>query len=210
MAFIKKYKKYLRISALIWTVFLAVFILFGIFVIYPQYQERNKIEKELVESRRNYELAQKASQEETKARMKEEIDLLRGKLHSFVSDFKSSADLTFDMSRIADESKVSSFNIQSNDMKDVSGTAEPNNIFEKHIKISFIADFREFAEFLNSLERYQPVLFINEFSLSRQSSDSIDYQVTIDAVAFVQKQQVAVTKDEEIDLIAGAKFQQKY
>lgn len=211
MAFIRKYKKYLRISALIWTVFLAISILFFIFVIYPQFQERDKTAKELIESRLNYEMAQKASLDETKTSIKEEVELLQGKLHSFVLDYKSSADLTFEMSRIADESKVSSFNIQSNDMKDVSGTADPNNIFEKCVKISFTADFRAFAEFLNSLERHQPVLFINEFSLNRQSNDSTTYQVTINAVALVQKQQAAVTKAEkpETELFEGEKFQKK-
>ena len=206
MTVIKKYKRYLGISALIWAVCFVAFASVYFLVIVPQYETRKRFKKELAESKQNYDLAKKASQEDTKARMNEEISLLQNKLHNFVIDFKSSADLTFEISRIAGESKVTSFNIQSDDMRDVTTYADPNNIFEKHITVSFIAGFREFAIFLNSLERHQPVLFINEFSLSRQNNDNKTYQVTIDIAAFVRKQQIADTKNKNAELIVGAKF----
>ncbi len=204
MALIKKYNKYLKTTALIWGVFLIAFALVYYFVIYPSYEARKKAEKQLAESREEYEHALKVNQEDTKARMIEELQVLQNKLDVFALDFKSAADLTFDISRIAGESKVSSFNIQSDSIK--SASADPNNIFEKHIKVSFAGGFRELAEFINNLERHQPVLFINDFKLSRQEKDKSSYQVALDIAALIRKPQVAKTNDGNAEKIVSAKF----
>ena len=206
MNIIKKYKKYLKISGVIWAVCLALFVLSWFLVMSPEYEKTKKIERDLVESQQDYELAQQAAQEETKTRLNEEIELLENKLDVFVLNFKSAADLNFDISRIAEESKVTSFNIESNDMRAAAASADPNNIFEKNVKVSFIAGFREFAVFLNSLERHQPVLFVKEFALSRQNNSKETYQVTLDIAALVQKQQVTKNTDEEAKQIVGAAF----
>ena len=133
MNIIKKYKKYLKISGVIWGACLALSVLTWFFVMSPKYETRKKIERDLVESQQDYELAQQAAQEETKTRLNNEIELLENKLDVFVLDFKSAADLNFDISRIAGVSKVTSFNIESNDMRAASASADPNNIFEKHV-----------------------------------------------------------------------------
>lgn len=206
MTLIKKYKKYFMSTALIWTFCLITFVLAYIFAMGPRYQTRKKIERELAESRQDYESAQQASKEETIVRLNDEIELLQNKLDSFVLDLKSAQDLTFDISRIAGESKVSSFNIKSDDMRASSASADPNNIFEKRITVSFIAGFREFAVFLNSLERHQPVLFIDAFTLSRQNNDNTTYQVSLDIAALVRKQQTAKKANDNIETIVDAKF----
>ena len=206
MTLIKKYKKYLRTSAAIWIVCLIVFALSYFIVMSPQYKTRNKIEKELAESKKIFDLAEKASEEDTKIRLNSDIELLQSKLNNFVLDFKSAEDLAFDISSIAGESSVSSFNIQSDDVRAASASADPNTIFEKHIKVSFIAGFQEFALFLNSLERHQPVLFVNGFTLSRHNNDNTTYQVTLDIAALVKKQQVAKTKDDDSMIAAGTKL----
>jgi hypothetical protein len=206
MAIIKKYKKYLRISALMWGICLAAFAMVYFSVIGPSYEQKRKLEKELDESRRDYELALKAGREDTKARLDEEIKSLQDKLDIFVLDYKSAADLTFDISRIAGESKISSFDIQKDDIKASSAFTDPNNLFEKHVKVSFTAGFREFAEFLNTLERHQPVLFINDFKLSRQNKDNGGYQVSLDIAALVRKAQVAESGDRNVEKIVGANY----
>lgn len=206
MNLIKKYKKYLRISALVWAVCFVAFVLVYFFIMSPEYKKRNKIEKEFAKSRTDYELAQKATQEETKIRLNGEISLLQNKLDDFVMEFKSAKDLTFDISRIAGECKLSSFSIESDNLRASSASTEPKNIFEKHIKVNFVAGFQEFALFLNSLERHQPVLFVNQFSLSRRNNDNTTYQVTLDIAAFVQRQQVVEADNENADRIVGMKL----
>ena len=206
MALIKKYKNYFRISALIWSVCLVAFVLVYFLVISPEYRERNKIEKELAESRQDYEFARKAAQEDMKAKMNEEIRLLQGSLESFVLSYKSAADLTFDITRIAGQCKLSSFNIQSNDGKNDMASADPNNILEKNLKISFTAGFREFAMFLNMLERHQPVLFVKKFLLSRQNNDNTAYEVTLEIAALILKQQENKIKVVTAERKAGTEF----
>ncbi|MEJ2646857.1 MAG: hypothetical protein P8016_00450 [Sedimentisphaerales bacterium] len=206
MALITKYKKYLRMMGFIWASCLVIFVLAYFLVMSPQNKTRNEIERDLAESKQEYESARQAAREETTRRLKEEIGLLQDKLDMFVLDFKSAEDLTFDISRIAGESKVSSFNIRNDDIRASSASVDPNNIFEKHINVSFIAGFREFALFLNSLERHQPVLFIDAFTLSRQNNDKTTYQVSLDIAALVRKQQTAKTDDQDVEKIVGAKF----
>ncbi|MBN1974827.1 MAG: type II secretion system protein M [Sedimentisphaerales bacterium] len=206
MVLITTYKKYLKVSAVVWLICLVVFVLAYLFVMSPQNKKREDAEKELVNLQQEYKMAQKAAQEETKARLNEEIELLQKKLNSFVLDNKSAADLTFDLGKIADESKITSFNVQSYDAQNSSVSADPNNIFEKHIKVSFVAGFQEFALFLNTLERHQPVLFINEFMLSSQNKDKATFQVILDVASFVQKQQAAIAKDVVAEKVTDTKL----
>ena len=206
MAQIKKYKKYLTISALIWAACFAVFALAYFFVLDPAYQEKKHIVKELKKCQSDYELAKDASQQETKIRMNQELENLQDKLQSFVVDFKSSADLNFDISRIAAECKVSSFNIQGDNRKDPEVSIETNGIFEKNIRVSFVSGFKEFALFLNSLERHQPILFVNKFTLNKQNNDNTTYQVTVDIAAFVRKLEIAENETDNAEMIVGAKL----
>lgn len=189
MTLIMKYRNYLKVSALIWSFFLVIFVMFYFLVMAPEYQKRNKIEKEFAESKKDFDFAQKAAQEESKSRLKNEIERLQNNMDSYVLDNKKAADLTFDITRIASECKISSFNIKNSDTQAGMESDDPNNIFEKHYKVSFIAKFPEFAKFLNMLERHQPVLFIDNFILSRQTRDNTFYEVTLDITALILKQQ---------------------
>jgi hypothetical protein len=198
------YKIYLKVSALIWTVCLIAFVLFYLFIFNPQNKAHKDIEKKIIQSKEEYEQAQKAAKYETQAGMNEEIGLLQNKLENFVLDSKSAADLTFDISQMAKECSLSSFNVQSSDMQ-APVSSEPNSIFEKHITVSFVAGFNEFAVFLNSLERHKPVLFVNEFILSRQNDDKTAYQVILDLAALVQKQPAKI-QDKNAERMVGLDF----
>jgi hypothetical protein len=201
MVLTKTYKKYLKVSALIWTVCLAAFVLFYLFIFSPQNKTHKDIEKKIIQGKQEYEQAQRAAKSEIQASMNEEIGLLQNKLENFVLDSKSAADLTFDISQMAKECSLSSFNVQSSDMQ-VAASSEPNSIFEKHIKVSFVAGFNEFAVFLNSLERHKPVLFVNEFILSRQNNDKTTYQVILDLAALVQKPPAKI-QDKNTERMVG-------
>jgi len=187
--FIKIYRKYLIRTAIAWAVCFVLFVLAYMFVLGPQKSNRKRLETTLAEKQQMYEVAQKAAQEETRNRLNEQIDNLQETLKDFVLDFEDSANLTFDIGRIANEEKVASFNIKNKDKQGLSEIPDCNSICENHIDISFIAGFNQFATFVNALERHQPVLFVNEFAISRSNKGQSTYQVTLDVAAFVKKRQ---------------------
>lgn len=166
-----------------------LFVLAYTFVLGPHKSSRKRLERTLAEKKQTYESAQAAAQEQTKIRLNEEIENLRGRLKDFVLDFEDSANLTFDIGRIANEENVASFSIKNKNEQGLSEIPDCNSICENHIDISFIAGFNQFATFINALERHQPVLFINEFTISRSKKGQSTYQVSLDVAAFVKKQQ---------------------
>jgi Tfp pilus assembly protein PilO len=189
MAFIQTYKKYLTRVAIVWAACLALFVLAYIFVLGPQIDSIKRIENEIAKKKQQYETAQLAAREQTKARLNEEIEGMRDTLKGFVVDLEDSANLTFDIGQIANEEKVSSFSIESKDKRGPLEIPDCNSICESHIDIDFVAGFSQFATFVNALERHRPVLFVNEFAIARSNRDEFAYQVTLDVAAFVKKQQ---------------------
>jgi len=194
--FIKIYRKYLTRTAIAWAACLVLFILAYILILGPQKSNRKRLESTLTEKKELYEFAQIATQEQTKIRLNEQIEGLRDTLENFVVDLEDSANLTFDIGRIANEQDVSSFSIKNKDKKGVSEIPDCNSICENHIDISFVAGFNQFATFVNALERHQPVLFINEFTISRSNKGEPTYQVSLDVAAFVKKQQEREIADQ--------------
>ena len=188
-AFIKIYRKYLIRAAIIWAACLVLFGLAYMFVLRPQINVRKRLNNELAGKKQQYEMAQIAAREQTKARLNEEIEGMRDILEDFVVNLEDSANLTFDIGQIANREKVSSFSIQSSNKQGLSEIPDCNNICESHIDIGFVAGFNQFATFVNALERHQPVLFVNEFTIARSNKDELAYQVTLDVAAFVRKQQ---------------------
>ena len=197
-AFIKIYRKYLIRTAIAWAACLALFILAYILILGPQKSNRKRLESTLAEKKELHEFAKKATEEETINRSKEEIEALEDKLKDFVVDFEDSANLTFDIGRIANAEDVSSFSIKSNEKKGVSEIPDCSTICENHFDISFIAPFNQFATFVNALERHQPVLFVNEFTISRSNKGESTYQVSLDIAAFVKKQQERKIADQSL------------
>ena len=82
-AFIKIYRKYLTRTAIAWAACLALFILAYILVLGPQKSNRRRLESTLAEKKELYEFAQRATQEQTKIRLNQQIEGLRDKLKDF-------------------------------------------------------------------------------------------------------------------------------
>ena len=188
MTFIKTHKKYLTTAGLIWAACFVVFLLAYMLVLGPQKNYKNNIENEIAERKQAYESALRAAQKETKIRLNEQIERLQSRLEDFVIDFEDSANLTFDISQIANEKKVASFSIKGKDRRGPSIKSEAKYICENHIVISFIGDFNQFATFLNALERHRPVIFVDKFTITRSGQDSSVYRVTLNVAALVKKQ----------------------
>lgn len=204
--FIKTYKKYLTRIALIWAACLVLFVLIYMIMLRPQRSIETRLDSELTEKKHMYEFAQKAAKKETQIRLNEQIEQLRKKLSDFVIEFEDSANLTFDISKIASEKKVTSFSVRSKEDRGVMVIPDCNYICENHIDISFIAGFNQFATFLNALERHHPVVFINEFSITRSNQDDSAYQVTLDVAAFIRKPQQSQTADKGSTQVYGMKI----
>ncbi len=183
-----------------------LFVLAYVFVLGPQKSNRRRLESTLTEKKQEYEMAQRATQQQTRARLNEQIEGLRNILKDFVVDYEDSANLTFDIGRIANEENVSSFSIKNNDKHGVSEIPDCNSICENHIDISFIAGFNQFATFVNALERHQPVLFVNEFTITRSNKGQPTYQVSLDVAAFVKKQQDREIADQSSVPTVGSKI----
>ncbi len=204
--FIKIYRKYLTRTAIAWAACLVLFILVYILVLGPQNSSRKRLKSTLAEKKQLYEFAQRATEEQTKIRLNEQIEVRGDILKDFVVDFEDSGNLTFDIGRIAKEEDVSSFSIKNNEKQGISEIPDCNSICENHIDISFIAGFNQFATFVNALERHQPVLFVNEFAISRSKKGESTYQVTLDIAAFVKKQQEREIADQSSAPTVGSKI----
>lgn len=183
------YKKYFTTIALIWAGCFVLFFLIYMLVLMPQKKSKIQIENQFAEKKKIYDSALKASQNETKNRLNEQIKNLENRLKDFVINFEDSAGLTFDISQIAKAKGVTSFGIRSgNDRRD-SEIPDCSYICENRINIDFNAGFNQFAAFLNALERYRPVIFVDKFAITRSDRHSSDHKVDMSLAVFVKKQQ---------------------
>jgi len=188
MSFIKTHRKYLTTAGIIWAGCLVVFLLVYVLILGPQKNYNKRLERELAEKKQVYELAVRATQKETKIRLNEQIEALQSRLGDFVIDFENSANLTFDISKIASEKKLDSFSIKNKDNKGLVAIPDCSYICESQINISFTGGFNQFATFLNALERHRPVIFVDKFTINRPQNGT-GYKVTLNVAAIVKKQQ---------------------
>lgn len=183
----KTYRKYFMTGALIWAGCFIVFLFVYMIVLAPQKKTRKQIENQLAEKKQIYNSALKATQEETRIWLNEQIENLRNKLDGFVIDFEDSANLTFDISQIANEKKLDSFSIKGKDTgKD---PTDFKYLCENYIDVGFTAAFNQFAAFLNALERHWPVIFVDSFKIIRSRRDDPGHKVNMSLAVFVRKRQ---------------------
>jgi Tfp pilus assembly protein PilO len=207
MNFFKIHKKYFFMSAVVWAVCVVIFLVAYIFIIRPQKSSKEHVENKLAEKRKIYESAIKAAQGETKIQLNEEIENLHNKLKDFVADFEDSANLTFDLSQIAEEKKIASFGSKVKSNLGLKTKDEYKFISENEINITFTGNFNQFATFLNNLERHRPVIFVEKFSLIRSSgSKDSSYRINLNVTAFVIKQQDSETANKSTTQVYGKKI----
>lgn len=167
------YRKYLVKAALIWAGCFVLFFFVYIVVLVPQKNHEKQTESRLAEKKQAYRFILNAAQNETKLKLAEQIEHLRNRLDDFVIDFEDSANLTFDISQIANEKKLGMFSSRSKDDSGESALPDCEYLHEHHIDVSFTAGFNQFATFLNALERHRPFIFIDRFTITRpEQADS--------------------------------------
>ncbi|MCP4611314.1 MAG: hypothetical protein GY845_21595 [Planctomycetes bacterium] len=207
MNFIKVPKKYLIASGVIWAACFVIVLLAYMFIVRPQKNAKRLVESRLAEKQQVYESALRAAQEETKISLNEQIENLQNRLKDFVAEFEDSANLTFDLSQIAEEKKVASFGSKVKTNRGITRNKdEYKYIHENQINISFTGDWNQFATFLNSLERHRPVIFVDKFTIARSGQDESVFRVNLNVAAFVRKQQDGETADKNTGQVYGKKI----
>ncbi|MCK4914212.1 MAG: hypothetical protein KAS69_06435 [Planctomycetes bacterium] len=180
------FKKYITTIAMVWCGGF-VLLLFGYTtMLVPQRKQMQSLKKQLISQKENYEYAISATLQDNKDKLSEQIELLRSKLTDFVVDFEDSANLTFDIGKIASEKKVSAFKIGfKNKCQNLQGQ-EYSYINEKRINVSFNASFNRCAAFLNSLERHRPIIFVDEFKITQKDCDKSQPLIDMELAVFVK------------------------
>ena len=183
------HKKYFTTVALTWAGCFVLFFFVYMFVLTPQRNSKEELEKQLAEKKQTYDSALEATCEETRVRLKEQIKHLRNKLCDFVVSPEDLVNLTFDISQIADEKRLSSFSIGAKEERYRSSEVlERNYIRENRIYVSFAAaDFNQFAGFLNALERHRPTVFVDKFTITRSDNNNSGHDVDMNLSVFVRK-----------------------
>jgi len=172
--------------ALIWLPCFILFAIIYLLAVRPQNQKRSNVEQKLANARQLCEAAEAATLEKNRAELNRQLDQYRAKIKDYVIDEQDSADLTFAISKIANEKNVSEFNIRTADNQPAPGNGF-KYIYEKRISIDFTAGFNQFAGFLNALECYQPVIFVDDFKMLRSNDNQLGHKLRMGLVVLVRK-----------------------
>jgi Tfp pilus assembly protein PilO len=181
--------RYFKTVGAVWAGCLVVLVLAYLLVFGPQRKLRQQADRELEEKKQMYHAVIKTAQEENRVKLNEQIEELRNKLNSFVTDFEDAANLTFDISQLASDKQVDSFRIKSKEKRGRAAVPEPEYIDENHLAVSFTAGFNEFATFLNALERHRPVVFVDRFTITRSKTENSAHKVSMNLAFFMRKRQ---------------------
>jgi Tfp pilus assembly protein PilO len=183
------YIKHSKTVGLIWGGCFGLFVLVYMIALAPQSAQKAQVENQLAEKKQVYDSAMELSQQESKARLKEEIERLQSKMRDFVVGSEDSANLTFDISQAANEKKVSSFNIKASDTRKTASKSETSYIAEEAMDIQFEGGFNQFATLLNDLERHRPVVFVDKFSITRSENNNSEHKASMSLSVFTRKRQ---------------------
>lgn len=169
----------------IWACCFVFLLIIYMLVLAPQAKTKKMIKKQLMEKKLLFERAQEITQKETRLKLNEQIDDLRDELRNYVIDFDDTANVTFDISQIANEKKVNSFNIKSGNRGQ--NAAGNKYVYVNNFDVSFTSGFVQFATLLNTLERHRPVIFVDRFRIIRSKQNNPEHQVDMELAVFVRK-----------------------
>jgi hypothetical protein len=173
--------------SVVWAASLVLFVLAYFLVISPKLQVKAQLVKEVVEKQQEYDAAVNAAQEDNKKKLADEIEGLKIKLGGYAVEFEESANLTFDIGRIAADKQVISFTVKTAEQYKDSDKSGPKYLQENRIDIAFGSNFGQFAAFLNALERHRPVIFVDRFKVSRGERGDTLHRVDMGLSVYVRK-----------------------
>lgn len=156
-------KKYLAVMALVWVISFLVLATGYMLFVKPKLNKIENLSDELSEKQQRYAAAKKAASQDSKMELMAEMERLEERVNDFTVKAADSADMIFDLSRIAKALKVDELSIKNNTR--VSGLKDTDYLALSGLSVSFNSGFLEFASYLNSLERHRPLVFVDEFRI---------------------------------------------
>jgi len=172
---------------IVWGVSFFLLAIAYYFFITPQLKIKAQLLQEVTEKKKRLDMALDVSLEDNKKKMVAEVESLKARLSNYVSEYEDSPNLTFVVSRIADDKRVSAFTIKTSEISRQQDL-KANNLQENKMEISFASDFIQFANFINTLERHQPVVFVDRFNVQRDNGGAAN-KVNMSLSYFVRKKQ---------------------
>jgi len=185
----KAFKEYATMLGMVWLGCGVIFILAFMFFLKPQLQTKKNLAKQLAEKKVEFKNACDTLSEQSREDFEKELAKFKEKIEEFVTDSDGTANLTFDISRIASANRVLSFSIKGRNNLEISDIEGCTLIGQSRMDVDFESDFRQFARFLNSLERHFPVIFIDSFSIDKSRGGTEKSKVAMALSVFVQKRQ---------------------
>jgi hypothetical protein len=185
------YRKYIITMGIVWGISLVLFATAYYFLVTPQLKVKAELLKEATEKNTQLNMALNASLEENKKKLAAEVESLRTRLSSYVTEYEDSPNLTFAVSRIAGDKQVSVFTVKTPEIDKKQDDLTAKNLQENKMEISFASDFMQFANFINTLERHQPVIFVDRFKVQRDSQGGVPNKVDMSLSFFVRKKETS-------------------
>lgn len=183
-------KKYLKLTALVWSCCTILFVLVFLVVLLPQIKNKNRIESEYRKIESSASEAFLAAQVQTKIRLKEHIKELNGRLGDFVIEPGSTSNLTYAISGISNEIGLNSFQVAPMS-ESIMALDNCKYVSGQFFHVSFTASYSKFANFLNALERYRPFIYVDSFSITRSRQDSTEHDIHMQLAVLVAKNEKA-------------------
>ncbi len=181
------HKRYLKTIGVTWGISLLLFAVAFVLFLGPQGSMRKSTLRELMESEQTYDAAREAARQESKERLERELARLRGQVGDFVVPFENSADLTFDIGRMARELDIESFNVTNQPAHKDGFSQKSEYVVEQGIEVTGSATFSQFASLLNALERHRPALFVQQFEISPPNEAGARPKIRLNLVCLVRK-----------------------
>ena len=183
-------KKYLKVTAFVWSCCIVVFVLVFVLILLPENREKNRIEGKYRGIESSASEAFLAAQEQTKIRLKEHIEKLNERLGDFVIAPGSTSNLTYEISGISNEIGLNSFQIAPMG-ESIAALDDCKYISGQFFHVSFTASFSKFAYFINALEKYRPFIYVDTFSITRSRQDNMEHDIQMQLAVLVAKNEKA-------------------
>ena len=172
---------------MVWAGSLVVFVIAYVLFIAPQLKVKAGLTRQLNDAKKLFDSAVAAADDKNKKKLADEVDTLKVKLSGYAADSAESANLTFDIGRLAGDKQLGSFTVKTPESVWGNDVIDSKSIQENRVDVSFNSDYKGFAAFLNSLERHRPVIFVNRFKLTRGDQGLSTGKADMDLSFYVKK-----------------------
>jgi len=187
------YKRYLITSTLLWCCSFVVLLAIYICLLIPQKERIKIVSSELARKEREYRRCKNIDNEESRLRMRDQVEDLNNRLANYVIDFDDLDNLTFSISKIARKVHAVSFKSIGKGADLYTPIEGCEYIGRIDTEIDFTTSFNKFTEFINFLERNNPVIFIDKISVSPINTSDVGHKVSVTLNVFVKLSELGVS-----------------